>query len=314
MIGEDLVKASEILKRGELVAIPTETVYGLAANALDPDAVAKIYEAKERPSFNPLIVHVASIKEAKKYVKEFPEIAEQIAEAFWPGSISLLLPKHSIIPDLTTAGLPNVVIRVPNHPLTLELLNSLDFPLAAPSANISNTVSPTTAQHVQLGLGSKIEYILDGGKSAIGLESTILAIEHDQVVILREGGVSREDILAQTGIKVGASSSNKIQSPGNLKRHYSTTKPLYVVQDINEYINSKPKGSYSALLFKDKEVVCKSYLLSKTYSLSEIANNLFDFMRRADNDNSDCILIEPIKEIGIGRAIADRIARAASKI
>ncbi|MFB1012218.1 MAG: L-threonylcarbamoyladenylate synthase, partial [Bacteroidia bacterium] len=172
MIGEDLLKASEILKRGELVAIPTETVYGLAANALNPNAVAKIYEAKERPSFNPLIVHVASIKEAKKYVKEFPEIAEQIAEAFWPGSISLLLPKHSIIPDLTTAGLPNVVIRVPNHPLTLELLESLDFPLAAPSANLSNTVSPTTAEHVQLGLGSKIEYILDGGKSAIGVEST----------------------------------------------------------------------------------------------------------------------------------------------
>ena len=314
MIGEDLVKASEILKRGDLVAIPTETVYGLAANALDPNAVAKIYEAKERPSFNPLIVHVASIKEAKKYVKEFPKIAEKIAEAFWPGSISLLLPKHSIIPDLTTAGLPNVVIRVPNHPLTLELLNSLDFPLAAPSANLSNTVSPTTAEHVQLGLGSKIEYILDGGKSAIGLESTILAIEQDNVVILREGGVSREDILAKTGIKVGASSSDQIQSPGNLKKHYSTSKPLYIVQDINEYINSKPKGRYSALLFEEKKVLCQSLLLSKTYSMSEIANNLFDYMRRADNDNSDYILIEPIKEIGIGRAIADRIARAATEI
>ncbi|MFT5349094.1 MAG: L-threonylcarbamoyladenylate synthase [Bacteroidia bacterium] len=314
MIGEDLVKASEILKRGELVAIPTETVYGLAANALDPNAVAKIYEAKERPSFNPLIVHVASIKEAKKYVKEFPEIAEQIAEAFWPGSISLLLPKHSIIPDLTTAGLPNVVIRIPNHPLTLELLKSLDFPLAAPSANISNTVSPTTAEHVQLGLGSKIEYILDGGKSAIGLESTILAIEQDKVVILREGGVSREDILAKTGIKVGASNGNQIQSPGNLKRHYSTTKPLFIVQDITEYINSNPNGRYSALLFEEKNVQCQSLLLSKTYTMSEIANNLFDFMRRADNDNSDYILIEPIQEIGIGRAIADRIARAASEI
>jgi L-threonylcarbamoyladenylate synthase len=314
VIGEDLLKASEILKRGELVAIPTETVYGLAANALDPNAVAKIYEAKERPSFNPLIVHVASIKEAKKYVKEFPEIAEQIAEAFWPGSISLLLPKHSIIPDLTTAGLPNVVIRIPNHPLTLELLKSLDFPLAAPSANISNTVSPTTAEHVQLGLGSKIEYILDGGKSAIGLESTILAIEQDKVVILREGGVSREDILAKTGIKVGASNGNQIQSPGNLKRHYSTTKPLFIVQDITEYINSNPNGRYSALLFEEKNVQCQSLLLSKTYTMSEIANNLFDFMRRADNDNSDYILIEPIQEIGIGRAIADRIARAASEI
>ena len=314
MIGEDLLKASEILKRGELVAIPTETVYGLAANALDPNAVAKIYEAKERPSFNPLIVHVASIKEAKKYVKEFPEIAEQIAKAFWPGSISLLLPKHSIIPDLTTAGLPNVVIRVPNHPLTLELLKSLDFPLAAPSANLSNTVSPTTAEHVQLGLGSKIEYILDGGKSAIGLESTILAIEQDKLVILREGGVSREDILAKTGIKVGVNFSNKIQSPGNLKKHYSTSKPLYIVQDINKYIDSNPNGRYSALLFEEKKVLCKSHILSKTYSMSEIANNLFDYMRRADNDNSDCILIEPIKEIGIGRAIADRIVRAASKI
>jgi L-threonylcarbamoyladenylate synthase len=314
VIGTDVALAASLLKEGKLVAIPTETVYGLAVNALDPDAIAKIYEAKDRPSFNPLIVHVASIKEAKKYVTEFPKIAEKIAEAFWPGSISLLLPKNSIIPDLTTAGLPSVVIRVPNHPLTLELLNSLDFPLAAPSANISNTVSPTTAKHVQLGLGSKIEYILDGGKSAIGLESTILAIEQENLVILREGGISREDILAKTGIKVSSSSSDQIQSPGNLKRHYSTIKPLYIVQDINKHINSNPNGSYSALLFEEKNVQCQSLLLSKTYTMSEIANNLFDYMRRADNDSSDYILIEPIKEIGIGRAIADRIARAASVI
>jgi len=314
VIGEDVVKASEILRKGELVAIPTETVYGLAANALDPSAVAKIYEAKERPSFNPLIVHVASIKEAKKYVTEFPKIAEQIAEAFWPGSISLLLPKNSIIPDLTTAGLPNVVIRVPNHPLTLELLNRLDFPLAAPSANISNTVSPTTAKHVQLGLGNKLEYILDGGKSTIGLESTILALEQENLVILREGGVSREDILAKTGIRISSSSSENNQSPGNFKKHYSTSKPLYIVQDINRYIHRNPSGRYSALLFEEKSVLCTSYLLSKSYSMAEIANNLFDFMRRADIDSSDYILIEPIKEIGIGRAIADRIARAASEI
>ncbi|MFT5349145.1 MAG: L-threonylcarbamoyladenylate synthase, partial [Bacteroidia bacterium] len=150
--------------------------------------------------------------------------------------------------------------------------------------------------------------------SAIGLESTILAIEQDKVVILREGGVTREDILAKTGIKVGASNGNQIQSPGNLKRHYSTTKPLFIVQDITEYINSNPNGRYSALLFEEKNVLCKSHILSKTYSMSEIANNLFDYMRRADNDSSDCILIEPINEIGIGRAIADRIVRASSKI
>lgn len=310
MRGTDVAKAASLLSAGKLVAIPTETVYGLAANALDSEAVAKIYEVKNRPQFNPLILHCASIYEAKKYVTNWPAEAQTIAEAFWPGSISVLLPKSDLVPDLITAGSSHVVVRVPNHPLTLELLAQLDFPLAAPSANISNTVSPTSAAHVETTIGNKIGYVLDGGDCTIGVESTIVSTEKGNVTILREGGVTREDLLA-VGIAAMENTSSKIQSPGQLQKHYATTKPLLLVESIDLWIRENPKKSAIALLYEQKNIESPSILLSQDYNLSEIANSLFGAMREADKTDSDVIITEFIKKEGIGRAIADRLARAA---
>lgn len=314
MIGKDIATASQLLADGKVVAIPTETVYGLAANALDIRAVSEIYSVKNRPHFNPLIVHVPSLDAAKKYVTHFPKAAEELARHFWPGSLSILLPKNEMIPDIITAGSPHVVLRVPNHPLTLQLLQSVPFPLAAPSANVSNTVSPTTANHVEHGLGDRIEYILDGGKCGVGVESTIVCIQEGEVVILREGGVSQEAIIHKTGLPILPHTPATIQSPGQLKRHYATHKPLYIVNSFDEFIRNNPQTTCSILYYeKPKDTLnVTSYFLSETYHLGEIANQLFSILRIADADSSDCILIQPIKPIGIGRAIQDRIQRAAT--
>jgi len=311
MISTDVAKAASLLSKGELVAVPTETVYGLAANALDPQAVSSIYTVKNRPRFNPLILHCASTDEAKKYVLEWPKEADVLSKAFWPGSISILLPKNDLVPDIITAGSKDVVIRIPNHPLTLKLLASIDFPLAAPSANISNTVSPTTATHVEQSLGDQIGLVLDGGACSVGVESTIVAIKNNEVVILREGGVSQEDIK-RTGLTVGINTSKEIQSPGQLKKHYATKKTLLIVDSIDEWINENLNSNAIALLYQERDLEIESIILSKNYNLAEIANKLFHAMRKADDSDADLILVEKIKQEGIGRAIADRLERAAT--
>ncbi|MGB0850348.1 MAG: L-threonylcarbamoyladenylate synthase [Bacteroidia bacterium] len=312
MIGKDVAKASILLAQGQLVAIPTETVYGLAANALDPDAIADIYRVKNRPNFNPLILHIKSIAEASKYAKQISNEAKLLMTKFWPGSLSILLPKSDIVPDVITAGSESVVLRMPNHPTTLSLLDQVDFPLAAPSANISNTVSPTTAQHVEDGLGESISYILDGGPCKVGLESTIVSVVEGRVHILRDGGITREEIEAKTGLSVVKNKSKEIHSPGQLKKHYSTSKPLYIVDSISDSVVANPQIKCSALLFEDMDVDCLKHLLSKDYNLAEIANSLFQAMRAADKDDTELILVEKVREEGIGRAVADRLRRAAS--
>ena len=188
MIGTALSTAIELLRRDEVVAIPTETVYGLAGNALYPKAIASIFEIKNRPRFDPLIVHASSVERLSQYANAFPEAARRLADQFMPGPLTLLLDKAAIIPDLVTAGSPRVALRVPNHPLTLSLLQQLDFPLAAPSANPFGYISPTTAQHVADQLGSQIPYILDGGPCQVGVESTIVGFEDGQAVVYRKGG------------------------------------------------------------------------------------------------------------------------------
>ena len=309
MIGTDVALAASLLKEGKLVAIPTETVYGLGANALDCKAIASIYTVKNRPTFNPLILHFASWEAAQPYVKEVPEEITRLASKFCPGSISFLLQKTDLVSDIVTAGSSHVVVRVPDHPVTLELLSLLDFPLAAPSANISNTVSPTSAQHVEDGLGDQIEYVLDGGESKIGVESTIVSFQDNHVNILREGGVSREDIQS-LGFIVKNSNTEAIQTPGQFKKHYATKKPIYLVESISDYLEKNSDKRCSALLYEKSKVSCTAYLLSTNYDLAEIANNLFATMRRADADDTNLILIEHIKEEGIGRAVADRLRRA----
>lgn len=193
-IGKDIETAVALLENNKVIAIPTETVYGLAGNALNPCVVNKIYEIKKRPLTNPLIIHLHDTIHINKYVKNIPAIAKKLAEHFWPGALTLLLPKNHLIPDIVTAGLPHVAIRIPSHPTTIKLLRQLDFPLAAPSANPFGYISPTTAEHVKKQLFGKIFYILDGGPCTLGLESTIVGFDNDTPVIYRVGSISPEAI------------------------------------------------------------------------------------------------------------------------
>ena len=228
-IGKDINHAVQLLRAGEVVAIPTETVYGLAANGLNETSILRIYEVKNRPRFNPLILHVPSVNELKKYVQVLPAAASKLVEKFSPGPVTFLLDKNELIPDIVTAGSPKVAIRIPAHPLALQILSLLDFPLAAPSANLSGYVSPVTAAHVYQGLVGLIPYILDGGECTVGLESTICGFEDEEIIIHRLGGIAPEEIAAVTGKKVHLRLSHeKPGTPGQLKSHYAPHKPLWV--------------------------------------------------------------------------------------
>ncbi len=231
-IGNSIKTAQSELQKGNLVAIPTETVYGLAANAFDIKAVSKIFEAKNRPTFDPLIVHTDSIDKIKNWTSEFPKWAEILGNQFWAGALTLLLPKKSIIPDLVTSGLPHVAVRIPNHRLTLELLKNIDFPLAAPSANPFGYISPTTAMHVFEQLGKKVSYILDGGNCKIGVESTIIGEENGKLTVFRKGGIAIEELEKVVGKLIVKEHSNsnphsdkiestKVASSGMLLSHYA---------------------------------------------------------------------------------------------
>ena len=221
-IGLNIEKAAELLNAGEIIGIPTETVYGLAGNALNEDAILQIYSAKNRPKFDPLIAHTDSLEKVEDLVKNIPEKAATLAKHFWPGPLTILLEKKLNVPDLLTSGLSRIAIRIPNHPLTKQLLSKLDFPLAAPSANPFGYVSPTTAQHVQDQLGDKIPYILDGGPCKVGLESTIVGFENDEVIIYRLGGTKVEEIEKLIGpVKIQVNESSNPAAPGMLKSHYS---------------------------------------------------------------------------------------------
>lgn len=309
-IGEDIQEAAAVLRRGGLVAIPTETVYGLAANALDPAAVVRIFEAKARPHFDPLIVHLASVTQISKYASSFPIKAQRLAADFWPGPLTLVLPKRDIIPDIVSSGLATVGLRVPRHALTQTLLSSLDFPLAAPSANPFGYISPTTAAHVQEQLGDKVDYILNGGPCRVGLESTIVGFEGDEARILRLGGITSGEIeqcIGQVGLN-NQSSSNPA-APGMLLTHYAPRKPL-ILGNIPELIN-RSKGKKVAVLALQHLHGQMGVALSPTGDLSEAAQNLFAAMRALDAMDVDVILAELMPQKGLGLAINDRLGRAA---
>ncbi|HLO80055.1 MAG TPA: L-threonylcarbamoyladenylate synthase [Chitinophagaceae bacterium] len=310
-LGKDILHAAELLRKGEIVAIPTETVYGLAGNALDDEAVIRIYEAKQRPRFNPLIIHLPSIEAAGNYVKEIPDVIHALADRFSPGPLSYLLPKTSIVSDLVTAGSDKVVIRIPAHPQTLELLRQLNFPLAAPSANPFGYVSPVTADHVLQGLGGKIPYILDGGACSVGLESTIIGMDGDDIIIHRLGGVSAEDIRSVTGKDPKFSLLHKKpDTPGQLESHYAPAKPLYV-GDVNRLIHANPgKKKIAVISFVNTYDVYLSRPLSVTGNLHEAASNLFTALRELDRSDAEIIFAERFPDEGIGMAINDRLSRA----
>ncbi|MFN6039432.1 MAG: L-threonylcarbamoyladenylate synthase [Bacteroidota bacterium] len=300
------------LERGNLVAIPTETVYGLAANGLDTSAVIKIFEAKNRPYFDPLILHTNSIQKVKLLVKEFPEKAMMLAEKFWPGPLTILLPKSDIIPDIVTSGLPHVAIRIPAHPLTLQLLESVDFPLAAPSANPFGYVSPTTADHVRAQLHGKLNYILDGGPCKIGLESTIVGFEKDEVIIQRLGGLEIEEIEKAIGnVIIRINSSGDPKAPGQLKSHYAT-KTKIISGNIETLLDQNLNKNFGVISFRKKYSSKNNIVLSDEGNLSEAAQNLFSAMREMDEKKLELIIIEVFPNEFLGRAINDRIRRASA--
>ncbi len=313
-IGTDINLAAKLLKDGHPVAIPTETVYGLAANALDEDAVLRIFKAKNRPHFNPLIIHLKDWESVSKYAVDIPEDAIILAKKFSPGPLTFLLKKKPNISDLVTAGSPKVAVRIPAHPLTRALLAQLDFPLAAPSANPFGYVSPTTAQHVLEGLNGKILYILDGGPCEIGLESTIVDFDNQQVIVRRQGGVAVEDIERVLGKKVLVQTEVEEHpvAPGQLKSHYATSTPLYVgeAEELVAHFTNKKIGVIAFGKNMDGVTVQFRFQLSESANLDEAAKNLFSVMRQADASGAAVILAKWLPETGLGAAINDRLRRA----
>ncbi len=314
-IGKDISKAKGFLEKEQLVAIPTETVYGLAANALNPIAIAKIFEAKERPTFDPLIVHTYSLQEVHNLVTGIHPSLLKLAQTFWPGPLTLLLPKKEIIPNLVTSGLDRVGVRIPNHSLTLELLSQLNFPLAAPSANPFGYISPTTAEHVDKQLGTKISYILDGGSCEVGLESTIVGEENGEIIIYRLGGLSIDDIESVAGtVSVQLNQSSNPKAPGQLKSHYAPKKPIYIgnMIDLQKTHAGKKIGAivFGNDLVLNENTVVKNLSASKNFQ--EAAVNLFSFLRELDEEDVDVIITNLLPEQGLGLAINDRLRRAAA--
>ena len=314
-LGTDISKAAALLRQKELVAIPTETVYGLAADAFSEEAVLKIFAAKNRPAFDPLIVHTHSVAAFKDIAVQVPDVAYQLAEAFMPGPLTLILRRAPQVPLLVTSGNDSVGIRIPRHALTLELLKNLAFPVAAPSANPFGYVSPTSAQHVNQQLGDRIPYILDGGACAVGIESTIINLVNNEVEILRLGGLAIEEIeqvLGKSITRVKTSSSNP-QRQGILITIYAPRKKV-ILGDIKENIKAYNPQEIGILSFKEvfpKVPAEHQVALSPAGLVPEAARNLFSGLRYLDAQPVKIILAELIPEEGLGRAVNDRLRRAA---
>ncbi|QIP15463.1 threonylcarbamoyl-AMP synthase [Spirosoma aureum] len=313
-IGTDVRVAAEFLQAGNVVGIPTETVYGLAGNAFNPDAVLTIFRVKNRPAFDPLIIHTDSLTKVEQFVTSVPEPAQKLAQLFWPGPLTLLLPKHDHISDLVTSGLPTVAVRIPNHPLTLDLLRSIDFPLAAPSANPFGYISPTTAQHVADQLGDQIPYILDGGPASIGLESTIIGFENRKATVFRLGGMALEQIERIIGpVDVRTHSTSNPNAPGMLSSHYAPRKPLVLLKPGE---SPQPDKHAGALAFRELFGGISpdnQRVLSPTGDLNEAAKNLFAHLRTLDALPVKVIYAEQLPNQGLGWAINDRLKRASAQ-
>ena len=314
----------QALVNSQVIAVPSETVYGLAGNALDEIALKEIFNIKNRPLFNPLIIHTDCIKSAENYAS-FNPLAHQLAENFWPGPLTMVLPKKQIIPNLVTANLDSVAIRCPQNPSLLKLLKRLPFPLAAPSANPFGYVSPTTSEHVNCCLGDRLEFILDDDGCSIGIESTIVDVRNpDKPKILRPGPISKQ-VLEEVGStlfeKSKTTSTDELRAPGMLKSHYSPNAPLEIttLDNLKRLITSKNQSAFAFIFQKrpNKTLFQKSsniYWLSENGENLEIAHNLYQLLRAADALNYQRIYIENINETeGISVAIKDRLSKAASQ-
>jgi len=317
-VGTDLTQARRLLENDELVAIPTETVYGLAANAMSEIAVRKIFKTKNRPHHNPLIVHVSSKDVVADIVTSMPPAAQTLLNTFSPGPITLLLPRNALIPDIVTAGLPNVAIRIPAHPLALSLLSSLSFPLAAPSANLFGYISPTSPYHVQRQLNGLIPYILDGGNCDSGIESTIVGFDEDLPVVYRLGGISIEQLHQAIGeVRIHNSiHTGTLAAPGMLAQHYSPNTPLYLVDDVSMYVRQFKATEIGIICFNQFEQSIpggQQLILSPNADLEEAAHNLYAAMHEMDTAGFKAILVRRFPDVGIGRALNDRLKRASIK-
>jgi L-threonylcarbamoyladenylate synthase len=310
LIGTDTNHAAEVLSTGGILGIPTETVYGLAANAFDEQAVVKVFKAKNRPAFDPLITHIANHKALLPLVEHIPKKAQLLIDKFWPGPLTLVLPKTDQISDLISSGLTTAAFRMPRHKLLHELLAKLDFPIVAPSANPFGYVSPTTAQHVNQQLGEKIDYILDGGTSKIGVESTIVSFEEEKPTVLRLGGLSVEEIAALVGpVDIKISSSSKPSAPGMLISHYSPSKTV-ISGNIEELLKKHKPDKIGILSYRKKYPSYPNFVLSENASLDEAARNLFSALRWFETQDIDVVITEKVPDEGLGKAINDRLNRA----
>lgn len=304
---------ADLLKNGGLVALPTETVYGLGANALDPVAVAKIFAAKERPFFDPLIVHIADLDWLPRVASRFPPIAKKLAERFWPGPMTLVLPKSDVVPDLVTSGMPTVGIRIPDHDLTRQAIRLANVPVAAPSANLFGRLSPTTAEHVREQLGGRIDSLLDGGPCRVGVESTILRVDDSRVTLLRPGGVPIEEIELVVGapIEREQSTTEKPAAPGMLESHYAPRTPLTVGQQLPSIAPWPRSGLLAFETPPDATPYERVEVLSPDGNLVTAAAQFFQALHRLDAANLDGIFAVAFPDRGLGRALNDRLKRAA---
>lgn len=315
---ESIRLAARIIQTGGLVAFPTETVYGLGCDAMNADAAAKIFEAKRRPQFDPLIVHIADLNQLSTVIDSLPAMGQRLMDAFWPGPLTLVLPKQPTMPELVTAGLPTVAVRMPNHPVAQILIREAGTPIAAPSANPFGYVSPTTAQHVADGLGGAVDLILDGGPCPVGVESTIVSLAGSQPELLRPGSITMEQLTAVIGPLHRPSSVNeKPIAPGQLSRHYATQTPLTILASAGARPILKDDERAGLLIHSQTRDTDNRFaaveVLSSNGDLREAARHLFAALRRLDALGLDRIYAEPCQEEGLGVAIMDRLRRCATR-
>lgn len=314
-------EAVDFLGQDKVVAIPTETVYGLAANAFSETAVSRVFETKGRPSYNPLIVHIANYERLTDLVSSFPENAKILADKFWPGPLTLLLPKRDSVSDRITAGNPTVAIRMPSHPIAQDLLKKLDFPLVAPSANRFKHISPTKPSHVLDSLGAEVP-IIDGGECKLGLESTIVGFDdHGKPVVYRQGTISLEslqEVLPETYLLQQRSNAEEsIVAPGMIKRHYAPNTPLKIVDSIEKHLEEFGSKNKIGVIYpahtKPYQLAAQTIALSREGDLNEIAEKLYAAFHQLDKQNLDYLVIERFENIGLGRTLNDKITRASSE-
>lgn len=314
IISPDIALAARWLKQNDVIAIPTETVYGLAGNIFSDEAIRKIFEVKQRPLFNPLIVHIGIREQWHEVVSNIPPIAEKLADAFWPGPLTMVLPKKATISDLVTAGKDTVAVRMPDHPVTLELLKSLPFPLAAPSANPFGSISPTSAQHVERYFGKTLPIILDGGPCTAGIESTIIGFNDGRPMVYRLGSISLEDIERIAGpVEVRNKKEIAPDAPGMLERHYAPNTPTYLTSDVAAFAAGRPDKAIGVLTFSvaiSATNIKHLEVLSATSDLKEAMANVYAALHKLDAAGVDMIVIERLPDFGLGKSINDRLERA----